>query len=114
MSRIHHRIGWLTASANQTPDHPETHRSVFGTQFVDPATVRARHGYTLRANGVTSEAPPVAGLALQVKDLHVSYGPKRAVDGVSLAVNEGEIFRLPVRFSSARSTFEPTPGWPKR
>jgi energy-coupling factor transporter ATP-binding protein EcfA2 len=43
---------------------------------------------------VTSEAPPVTGLALQVKDLRVSYGPKRAVDGVSLDINEGEIFRL--------------------
>jgi len=50
--------------------------------------------YTLRVNGVTSEAPPVTGLALQVKDLRVSYGPKRAVDGVSLEINEGEIFGL--------------------
>src|SRR5207245_5037558 len=32
--------------------------------------------------------------ALQVEDLHVSYGPKRAVDGVSLEINEGEIFGL--------------------
>ncbi len=32
--------------------------------------------------------------ALQVDDLHVSYGPKRAVDGVSLRINEGEIFGL--------------------
>jgi hypothetical protein len=32
---------------------------------------------------VTSEAPPVTGPALQVKDLRVTYGPKRAVDGVS-------------------------------
>ena len=28
------------------------------------ATARARQGYTLRGNGVTSEAPPAAGLAL--------------------------------------------------
>jgi ABC-2 type transport system ATP-binding protein len=34
------------------------------------------------------------GLALQVDDLRVSYGPKRAVDGVSLEINEGEIFGL--------------------
>jgi ABC-2 type transport system ATP-binding protein len=33
-------------------------------------------------------------LALQVEDLHVSYGSKRAVDGVSLEINEGEIFGL--------------------
>jgi ABC-2 type transport system ATP-binding protein len=33
-------------------------------------------------------------LALQVEDLHVSYGPKHAVDGVSLSINEGEIFGL--------------------
>src|SRR5437773_7298987 len=51
-------------------------------------------GYTLRVNRVTSEAPPVTGLALQVEDLHVSYGPKRAVDGVSIEINEGEIFGL--------------------
>jgi ABC-2 type transport system ATP-binding protein len=31
---------------------------------------------------------------LEVQDLHVSYGPKRAVDGVSFTVNEGEIFGL--------------------
>ena len=59
-----------------------------------PATVCARWGYTLRVNGLTSEAPPVTGLALEVKDLRVSYGPKRAVDGVSLDINEGEIFGL--------------------
>jgi ABC-2 type transport system ATP-binding protein len=34
------------------------------------------------------------GLALRIEDLHVSYGPKRAVDGVSLEINEGEIFGL--------------------
>lgn len=33
-------------------------------------------------------------LALLVEDLHVSYGRKRAVDGVSLEINEGEIFGL--------------------
>ena len=43
---------------------------------------------------MTSEAPPLTGLALQVKDLRVTYGPKRAVDGVSLDINEGEIFGL--------------------
>jgi ABC-type uncharacterized transport system ATPase subunit len=31
-------------------------------------------------------------LAHQVEDIHVSYGAKRAVDGVSLEINEGEIF----------------------
>src|SRR5438128_11196790 len=36
----------------------------------------------------------MTGLAIQVKDLRVSYGPKRAVDGVSLDINEGEIFGL--------------------
>ncbi|TMD04461.1 MAG: ABC transporter ATP-binding protein, partial [Chloroflexi bacterium] len=41
-----------------------------------------------------SGQPAAAGLALHVDDLHVSYGPKRAVDGVSLAINEGEIFGL--------------------
>jgi ABC-2 type transport system ATP-binding protein len=34
------------------------------------------------------------GLALQVEGLRVSYGPKLAVDGVSLDINEGEIFGL--------------------
>src|SRR5438045_3434357 len=58
------------------------------------ATARARQGYTLRGNGVTSEAPPAAGLALQVDGLRVSYGRKVAVDGVSLEINESEIFGL--------------------
>jgi ABC-2 type transport system ATP-binding protein len=43
---------------------------------------------------VISEAQLVTDLALQVKDLRVTYGPKRAVDGVSLDINEGEIFGL--------------------
>ena len=34
------------------------------------------------------------GLALQVEGLRVRYGPKVAVDGVSLDINEGEIFGL--------------------
>jgi ABC-2 type transport system ATP-binding protein len=34
------------------------------------------------------------GPALQVEGLRVSYGPKLAVDGVSLEINEGEIFGL--------------------
>src|SRR5207245_4001318 len=47
------------------------------------------------ASRVTASGQPAAaGLALHVDDLHVSYGPKRAVDGVSLAINEGEIFGL--------------------
>src|SRR5215471_1209448 len=34
------------------------------------------------------------GLALAVTDLRVSYGQKRAVDGVSLEIEDGEIFGL--------------------
>lgn len=34
------------------------------------------------------------GVALQVEGLRVRYGPKVAVDGVSLEINEGEIFGL--------------------
>ena len=34
------------------------------------------------------------GLALEVEGLRVSYGPKLAVDGVSIDINEGEIFGL--------------------
>ena len=49
---------------------------------------------TLGVDLLTSDAPPVTGLALQVIDLRVDYGPKRAVDGVSLEINEGEIFGL--------------------
>ena len=41
----------------------------------------------------TNETAP-HGLALLVEDLHVSYGRKHAVDGVSLEINEGEIFGL--------------------
>lgn len=37
--------------------------------------------------------PPTA-VALEVKDLRVSYGPKRAVGGVSLEIGLGEIFGL--------------------
>jgi len=37
---------------------------------------------------------PLAPAALEVKDLRVSYGPKRAVDGVTLEIREGEIFGL--------------------
>ncbi len=35
-----------------------------------------------------------APAALEVRDLHVSYGPVRAVDGVTLEIREGEIFGL--------------------
>jgi ABC-2 type transport system ATP-binding protein len=35
-----------------------------------------------------------APCALAISDLHVTYGPKVAVDGVTLSVNEGEIFGL--------------------
>jgi ABC-type branched-subunit amino acid transport system ATPase component len=34
------------------------------------------------------------GRALEVRDLHVSYGPTVAVDGVSLEIDDGEIFGL--------------------
>jgi ABC-2 type transport system ATP-binding protein len=37
--------------------------------------------------------PEVAGI-LQVRDLTVTYGPKRAVDAVSLEIRRGEIFGL--------------------
>ena len=37
---------------------------------------------------------PQAPAALEVRDLHVSYGPVRAVDGVTLEIREGEIFGL--------------------
>jgi ABC-2 type transport system ATP-binding protein len=59
-----------------------------------PATVRALQLYTLAVDVLTPDAPPVTGLALRVNDLRVDYGPKRAVDGVSLEINEGEIFGL--------------------
>jgi ABC-2 type transport system ATP-binding protein len=43
-------------------------------------------------------APPApsatAAIALEVRDLHVSYGSKRAVNGVSLEIREREIFGL--------------------
>jgi ABC-2 type transport system ATP-binding protein len=39
-------------------------------------------------------ASSAGGLALAVNDLHVNYGAKRAVDGVSLDVRDGEIFGL--------------------
>src|SRR5690349_19581686 len=39
-------------------------------------------------------APPPAGIAIEVRDLHKTYGPKKAVDGVSFAVRRGEIFGI--------------------
>jgi ABC-2 type transport system ATP-binding protein len=40
------------------------------------------------------EPPAAQRLALQVDDLHVSYGARHAVVGVSLEITEGEIFGL--------------------
>mgnify|MGYP001030546312 FL=1 len=34
------------------------------------------------------------GIAIEVNDLHKSYGPVRAVDGISFTVEEGEIFGM--------------------
>src|SRR5260370_28409322 len=48
----------------------------------------------VRASVLASGQPAEPGLALQVEGLRVRYGPKVAVDGVSLEINEGEIFGL--------------------
>ena len=56
----------------------------------EPGGITHNLGSTLSSTGETA----THRLALQVEDLHVSYGPKRAVDGVSLSINEGEIFGL--------------------
>src|SRR5260370_18750118 len=53
-----------------------------------PSTARACYADSLRINGVTSDAPPVTGLALQFKDLLVTYGTKQTANGVSLDINE--------------------------
>jgi len=45
-----------------------------------------------RVSSISETAPQ--RLALQVENLHVSYGSKRAVDGVTLDINESEIFGL--------------------
>jgi len=37
---------------------------------------------------------PAAPTVLEIRDLHVSYGPVKAVDGVTLEIREGEIFGL--------------------
>ncbi|MGO8685011.1 MAG: ATP-binding cassette domain-containing protein, partial [Thermoleophilia bacterium] len=42
----------------------------------------------------SGEFATLGASALEIKDLRVSYGPKRAVAGVSLVINEGEIFGL--------------------
>ena len=42
----------------------------------------------------TKPETPQAPTALEVRDLHVNYGPVRAVDGVTLEIREGEIFGL--------------------
>src|SRR5258707_6406236 len=49
---------------------------------------------SMRASVTAAGQSAEHGLALQVDGLRVSYGPKRAVDGVSLDINEGEIFGL--------------------
>ncbi len=46
-----------------------------------------------RAARLAPEIPP-APTVLEVRDLDVSYGPVRAVDGVTLEIREGEIFGL--------------------
>jgi ABC-2 type transport system ATP-binding protein len=53
-----------------------------------PETVPAENG---RAAAIA--VPEVAGI-LQVRDLTVAYGPKRAVDSVSFEIRQGEIFGL--------------------
>ena len=49
---------------------------------------------SVRASVAATGQPDEHGLALQVEGLRVRYGPKVAVDGVSLDINEGEIFGL--------------------
>jgi ABC-2 type transport system ATP-binding protein len=48
----------------------------------------------VRVSLTASAQPTEHGLALQVEGLRASYGRKRAVDGVSLNINEGDIFGL--------------------
>jgi ABC-2 type transport system ATP-binding protein len=55
---------------------------------------QARASCKVRSSVVASGQSAKRGLALQVEGLRVSYGPKLAVDGVSLDINEGEIFGL--------------------
>src|SRR6202171_1376648 len=50
--------------------------------------------HSVRASVAATGQPDEHGLALQVEGLRVRYGPKVAVDGVSLDINEGEIFGL--------------------
>ena len=57
-------------------------------------TLSAAASAAAAAPGPRYTASPSSGSALTVRDLHVSYGPKRAVDGLSLAIAEGEIFGL--------------------
>src|SRR6202158_801308 len=53
-----------------------------------------RFRLAVRASVAATGQSAEHGLALQVEGLRVSYGPKVAVDGVSLDINEGEIFGL--------------------
>jgi len=55
---------------------------------------QARASCKVRSSVVGSGQSAERGLALEVEGLRVSYGPKLAVDGVSLDINEGEIFGL--------------------
>jgi ABC-2 type transport system ATP-binding protein len=49
---------------------------------------------TAATRGQPASEAPQPPASLEVRDLHVSYGPKRAVDGVTLEIREGEIFGL--------------------
>jgi len=55
---------------------------------------QARASCKVRSSVAVSGQSAERGLALQVEGLRVSYGPKLAVDGVSIDINEGEIFGL--------------------
>src|ERR1700704_5761316 len=44
--------------------------------------------------GSLADLTATLGRALEVRDLHVSYGSKVAVDGVSLEIDDGEIYGL--------------------
>jgi ABC-2 type transport system ATP-binding protein len=76
-----------------TPDAGDGVAQLLAGAILDRFVVAPRP--VARPAHVVSRVEPVAaGVILEVRDLHVSYGPKKAVDGVSLQITRGEIFGL--------------------
>ncbi len=64
-----------------------------GSLLLAPAPVHSAQDTVPAEDGTAPASPEIAGI-LQVRDLTVAYGPKKAVDAVSFEIRRGEIFGL--------------------